>query len=104
MEETTEATPELTLYEYGAMSTRYSILAENKLTAYCAMLSQYGRNNHLIALYEPESILEDSWLSITGRVAARLDEIFGGDGSFDVYFESHIPEIKAALKTVKQIC
>lgn len=31
-------------YEYGAMSSKYSLEADNKLTAYAAMIAHYGRH------------------------------------------------------------
>ena len=90
-------------YEYGAMSSKYSLEADNKLTAYAAMIAHYGRHAHLIALYAPDEIKEDRWLNPFGKIAARLDEIFGGVGSFDKYVDEHIDEIKAAMKTIKQL-
>lgn len=93
-----------TEYEYGAMSSRYKLSADNKLIAYAAMVYHFGDSNHLIALYAPEEIKKDSWLSITGiGVAEKLDEVFGGKDSFDKYVDSHIPEIKECMNTIKQI-
>ena len=92
-------------YEYGAMSSRYSIEADNKLTAYAGMIAHFGRNNHLIALYEPQDIVKnDSWLNPLGQVAKRLDEIYGGEGSFDKYVEEHLDEIREAMDTIKVLC
>lgn len=91
-------------FEYGAMSSRYSLEAEDKRTAYAAMIGHFGRNNHLIALYEPQDIVkDDSWLNPLGQVAKRLDEIFGGEGAFDKYVEEHQDEIQAAYDSIKQI-
>lgn len=90
-------------YEYGAMSSKYSLEADNKLTAYAAMVAHYGWHAHLIALYAPDEIKEDRWLNPFGKIAARLDEIFGGEGAFDKYVEEHIDEIKATMKTIKQL-
>ena len=98
-----ETKPSLTTYEYGAMSSKYSCQAENKLTAYVAMVYQYDRSAHLIALYSPDECLNDQWINITGQISERLDEIFGGEGSFDKYVESHIEEIKACYKSIKQL-
>lgn len=93
------------IFEYGAMSSRFSLEADNKYTAYAAMLLHYGRNNHLIALYEPEEVVKnDSWLNIFGKIAERLDEIYGGEGKFDDYFEAHQEDISKAYKTIRQIC
>ena len=95
----------LITFEYGAMSSRYSLQAGNKLTAYVAMVCHFGHNNHLIALYEPKEIVKnDSWLNPLGYVSERLDEIFGGEGSFDKYVDEHIEEIREAYSTIKQIC
>lgn len=90
--------------EYGAMSSRYSIEADNKLTAYCAMVLHFNRSAHLIAIYSPEECEKDSWLNpFTGKIAARLDEIFGGDGEFDRYLAEHEDEIKAAYESIEQL-
>ena len=92
-------------FEYGAMSSRYSLEAEDKRTAYAAMCIHFGRNAHLIALYEPKEIVKkDSWLNPFGAIAARLDEIYGGEGEMDKYIESHIEEIRAAYDSIETIC
>lgn len=92
-------------FEYGAMSSKYSLEAGNKLTAYVAMVAHFDRNAHMIALYEPNEIVKnDSWLNPFGQISERLDEIFGGKGAFDRYAEKHIEEIKKAYETIKQIC
>lgn len=91
-------------FEYGAMSSKYSVKAENKLTAYCAMCVHFNRNAHLIALYEPKEIVKnDSWLNPFGKIAERLDEIFGGKGSFDKYFSEHGKEISEAYETIETL-
>lgn len=95
----------LITFEYGAMSSRYSLEAESKYTAYVAMVTHFGINNHLIALYEPKEIVKnDSWINPLGNVSERLDEIFGGEGSFDKYVDEHIEEIREAFDTIKLIC
>lgn len=92
------------IFEYGAVSSKFSCEATNKLTAYCAMVSHYNRQAHLIAIYSPEESKADSWLCITGQISDRLDEIFKEEGGFDKYFESHIEEIKTCYKSIKRIC
>ncbi|GHU97354.1 hypothetical protein FACS1894156_8900 [Bacteroidia bacterium] len=47
----------------------------------------FGSSNHLITIYEPEELRKDIWLNPLGKVAERLDEIFGGEGAFDKYVE-----------------
>lgn len=93
------------VFEYGAVSSKYSIEADNKLTAYVGMIAHFGRSAHLIALYEPEEIVkEDSWLNpFTGKISKRLDEIFGGEGSLDKYVEEHKVEWEKAYNTIKQL-
>ena len=91
-------------YEYGAMSSKYSIKSDNKLTAYAAMIIQFISVPHLIAIYSPkESVENDSWLMRTNDLQQRLDEIFGGDGEFEKYLYEHSEEIKKACKTIKQL-
>ena len=90
-------------FEYGAMSSKYSIEAENKLTAYAGMIIHFGPGSaHMIALYEPEECKSDSWLFAT-PIDKRLDEIYGGEGSFFKYLEEHKDEIKAAIDTIEQL-
>lgn len=91
-------------FEYGAMSSKYRLYAENKYTAYAAMCVHFQRSAHLIALYQPEAIVKnDSWLNPLGAIADRLDEIYGGEGEFDKYFDSHIEQIQEAYKSIEQI-
>jgi len=90
-------------YEYGAMSNKFSIEAENKLTAYCVMCVHYDSQAHLLVIYSPAESKKDSWFNPSGKVSERLDEIFGGKDSFDKYFESNIEEIKKCYKTIKRI-
>jgi hypothetical protein len=91
------------VFEYGSMSSSFQLTAENKLTAYAAMILHYDRQAHLIAIYSPEECKNDSWLNITGRISVRLDEIYGGEGSFDKYIEDHIEEIVAAHKSITRL-
>jgi hypothetical protein len=83
-----------TLYEYGAMSTKFKLVAKNKLTAYATMCLHYQRNSHIMVIYTPEECKEDSWTNFTGQISERLDEVFGGEGAFDKYFENNIEEKK----------
>lgn len=94
---------QMTTYEYGAMSSRFSLQASNKLTAYAAMVYHYDRSAFALVIYEPEEAKEDSWTSFDGKIAARLDELFGGEGAFDKYVEEHIDEVKACMDTIKRL-
>jgi hypothetical protein len=84
----------MTKYQYGAMSSKYELEAENKLTAYATMVLHYNSSAHLVAIYEPIESKEDSWMSFTGQISERLDEIFGGKDSFDKYLEDNLETIK----------
>lgn len=91
-------------FRYGAVSSVWELEADNKLTAYATMCYHFNRSAHLIALYEPKEVVEkDSWLNPWGIIAKRLDEIFGGDGSFDRYFEEHQEEIAKAYESIEQV-
>jgi hypothetical protein len=90
-------------YEYGAMSSKFRLYATDKLTAYATMVLHYNQSNHLVVIYEPESSKEDMWTSFTGKVSERLDEIFGGEGSFDKYLEEHISEINECYKSIERL-
>ena len=92
------------IYEYGVMSNKYSIEADNKLTAYAYMILQFASNPFLVAIYSPkESAENDSWLMRTNDLQQRLDEIFGGDGEFAKYLDEHQKEIREVRKTLKKL-
>lgn len=92
-----------TIYEYGAMSSRYQLEAKNKLTAYATMCAHFQSSAHLIAIYLPIECKKDSWLNPMGQISERLDEIFGGKDSFDKYFDDNIEEIKECYNSIKQL-
>jgi hypothetical protein len=94
---------ELTEYQYGAMSSKYSLMAKNKLTAYAVMCLHYNRNAHIMVIYFPEECKKDNWCSIDGKISDRLDEIFGGKDSFDNYLKNNKEEIKECYNSIKQI-
>lgn len=97
------AIQEKTTFEYGAMSSRFRLQAENKFTAYAAMVLHFHSCPQLVALYEPADLVkQDSWL-MHNPVETRLDEIFGGKGLFIKYLDEHKVEIKEAYQTVEQI-
>ena len=90
-------------FEYGAMSSKYSLEADDKLTAYAAMVLHFSEHPYLVALYGPEDVVKgDSWL-MNFHISERLDEIFGGEGSFFGYIKEHSDEVKAAYDTIKQL-
>lgn len=93
----------MTTYEYGAMSSKYSLEAPNKFIAYVCMVYHYDRNAFAVVIYSPLEAKTDSWTSFDGKIAARLDEIFGADGSFDKFVDENIEAINACMKTIKQL-
>jgi len=89
--------------EYGAMSSRYSIEANNKLSCYAGMVLHFGGNANLIAIYSPEECRADSWL-MASPLEERLNEIFGGgERAFFNYLDNHTEEVYAACDTIKTI-
>ena len=92
------------IFEYGIMSSKYSIEAENKLTAYAAMILHLGpASTAFIAIYSPEELRKtDSWM-FAYPIVKRLDEVFGGEGSFFKYLGKHQDEINKTLDTIKRL-
>ena len=90
-------------YEYGAMSSKFRLYADNKLTAYATMVLHYQNSPHMVAIYSPEESKVDSWMSFDGKCAERLDEIFGGKDSFDNYLKEHINEIRECYKGINRL-
>ena len=92
------------IFEYGIMSSKYSIEAENKLTAYAAMIMHLGpASTAFITIYSPEeSRKNDSWL-LAYPIVKRMDEVFGGEGSFFKYLGKHQDEINKTLDTIKRL-
>ena len=86
------------------MSSKYSIEAENKLTAYAAMIMYLGpASTAFITIYSPEeSRKNDSWL-LAYPIVKRMDEVFGGEGSFFKYLGKHQDEINKTLDTIKRL-
>jgi hypothetical protein len=39
-----------------------------------------------------------------GKISNRLDEIFGGEGSFDNYLKTNIDQIREAYESIETIC
>jgi vacuolar-type H+-ATPase catalytic subunit A/Vma1 len=90
-------------YTYGAMSSKFELESENKLTAYATMVLHYDRSAHLLTIYTPESSKEDNWASFDGRISERLDEVFGGEEAFDKYVDNNVEAIRACYKSIKRL-
>lgn len=103
MSTTNETATAMKTFEYGAMSSKFSCEAENKLTAYCAMCLHYDRSAHLLVIYSPEECKEDNWCSFDGKISERLDEVFGGEGSFDKYIEDNKDAVIACYESIKRL-
>lgn len=101
--ETPQTTATLIPYEYGAMSSKYRLLASHKLTAYATMVVHYERSAHMLVIYSPEESKEDIWANLFGQISERLDEIFGGEGAFEAYLETHHEEIFTCYSTIEQL-
>jgi hypothetical protein len=93
----------LIAYEYGAMSSKYKLMAKHKLTAYSCMVLHYESNAPLMVIYTPEECKEDSWTNMSGQISERLDEVFGGKGSFDEYLKNNIEEIRECYESIEQV-
>lgn len=90
-------------YEYGAMSSKYQLEAENKLTAYATMCLHYQNSAPILVIYSPEESKDDSWFAMDGKISERLDEIFGGKDSFDKYFNENTEKIRECYKSIKKL-
>lgn len=100
----TPETPEVLVpYEYGAMTSKFSLMAANKLTAYATMVVHYAQSANMILIYSPESSKKDRWTNLYGSISERLDEIFGGEGEFDTYLETHHEEIATCHNSIRRI-
>ena len=51
------------IFEFGAMSSRFRLQAENKFTAYATMILHFNSSPHLVALYEPEDLAKTRFLA-----------------------------------------
>lgn len=85
---------------YGAMSTVFELSAPDDLTAIAAMIHHYGRQAHIVVVYEPSGV--PAWADFTGKISSRLDEIFQEKGGFDKFVTKSIEPIKAAMNTIEQ--
>lgn len=89
------------IVEYGIMSNKWQIEAEDKLTAYAAIIMSQRKNVNLIIIFN-EELKEDNW-AFSENLESRLGEIYGGSFSdFTNYIEAHSENIKKALLTIKK--
>lgn len=104
MQKETKEKTALTAYEYGAVSSRFRLLADNKLTAYAAMIIHFGDSAGMLVLYAPETKVPEWSIFINGSdVAERVDKVFGGPGEFLNYIKMNKPEIEKCYNTIKRL-
>lgn len=91
------------IYEYGIMSSKFSLESENKLIAYCAMIGHYSERPELIVIYSPEEAKADAWTSFDGKSIEILDKVFGGPGEWEKFLGENSEAVKACMKTIKRL-
>lgn len=89
------------IYKYGAMSSLYKLEADNHFIAIAAMVAHYREQAHLMVVYEPKDC--PSFTNFTGKISARLDEIFINHGGFDKFFSQNTNSISNAYKTIERV-
>ena len=93
-----------TKYVFGVKGSKFILEADNKFTAYAAMLIYFYNMPNMIELVEPEDVVKnDQWFNSNGEIADRIDSIFGGKGAFGKYLDKHDTEIRNAYYTIRQI-
>ena len=88
------------LVEFGIMSNKWSVEADDKLVCYAAILIYLGTNGYNMVVLINEELKDYQW-TFSRNPEARFKEIFGQD-VFE-YMDGHESEIKAALKTIKKL-
>ena len=87
------------IIEYGIMSSKWQIEADDKLTAYAAILISQNRNASLVVIYN-EELKSDNW-AFAEDLEKRVGEIFGGSPSdFHHFVNTHKKEIRKAFETI----
>ena len=88
------------IVEYGIMSNKWSVEAEDKLVCYAAILIHLGSNGYNMVMLYTEECKNDQW-AFSDNIEKRLKEIFGED--VFAFMDKHIDEIKKAVKTIKKL-
>lgn len=90
------------IVEYGIMSNKWSVEADNKLTCYVAIIVHLKDSLPLVALYT-EECKNDQWL-FADDIEKRIGEIFGGTiDDFFNYEKDHQEEIQKAVNSIKKL-
>lgn len=85
--------------EYGIMSNKWSVEAEDKLVCYATILIHLGSNGYNMVMLYNEECKNDQW-AFSDNTEKRLKEIFGED--VFAFMDKHADEIKKAVKTIKK--
>lgn len=86
--------------EYGIMSNKWSVEAEDKLVCYATILIHLGSNGYNMVVLYNEECKQDQW-AFSSNIEERLKEIFGED--VFAFMDKHENEIRAAIKTIKKL-
>lgn len=86
--------------EYGIMSNKWSVEADDKLVCYATILIHIGSNGYNMVVLYNEECKQDQW-AFSDDMENRLKEIFGGD--VFKFMDAHENEIHSAIKTIKKV-
>lgn len=88
------------IVEYGIMSNKWSVEADDKLVCYATILIHIGSNGYNMVVLYNEECKQDQW-AFSSNIEERLKEIFGED--VFKFMDAHENEIRAAIKTIKKL-
>ena len=86
--------------EYGIMSNKWSVEADDKLVCYATILIHLGNNGYNMVVLYDEECKNDQW-AFCDNPKQRLNEIFGGD--VFKFMDAHENDIRSAIKTIKKV-
>ena len=86
--------------EYGIMSNKWSVEADDKLVCYATILIHVGTNGYNMVMLFNEECKNDQW-AFSDNTSERLKEIFGED--VFAFIDRHTDEIREACKTIKKL-
>ena len=86
--------------EYGIMSNKWSVEADDKLVCYATILIHLGTNGYNMVMLYNKECKNDQW-AFSENIYERLYEIFGED--VFKFMDAHESEIRKAIKTIKKL-
>lgn len=86
--------------EYGIMSNKWSVEAEDKLVCYATILIHLGGNGYNMVMLYNDECKNDQW-AFSDDTEKRLQEIFGED--VFAFMDRHKDDIMKAVKTIKKL-